>query len=67
MVLDHRVEVMLTETMDVSDELRINRDISGAMKKYFDGGVVALIGIDDYLFDIVVSKCANMRKVPITV
>ncbi|PON57982.1 hypothetical protein TorRG33x02_292420 [Trema orientale] len=59
MVPDQRVEVMLTEAMDVSDKLRINGDISGAMEKHFGGSVAALIGIDDHLFYGVVSECAK--------
>ncbi|PON54880.1 hypothetical protein TorRG33x02_301130 [Trema orientale] len=34
MVPDHRVEAMPTKAIDVSDDLRINEDISGAMEKH---------------------------------
>ncbi|PON97670.1 hypothetical protein TorRG33x02_065800 [Trema orientale] len=50
MVPDQRVEVVLTEAMDVSEELRINGDISDTMEKHLGDGVAVLIGIVDHLF-----------------
>ncbi|PON58060.1 hypothetical protein TorRG33x02_291950 [Trema orientale] len=62
MVPNKRVEVVLTEAMDVSNKLRINGDISGAMEKHLGGGIVALIGIEDYLFYGIVSECVKFSN-----
>lgn len=59
MVPDQRVEAVLAEAMDVTDELRTDGEISGAVEKHLSGGAEADVGIDDLLNCVVVESVQN--------
>lgn len=58
-VSDQRVEAMLTEAVDVSDEVGAHGEVSGAFEKGFGGGTEAAIALNDLLDRIVSESVQN--------